>query len=123
MKSKLADFYVYDNESLDKAMNRTTHLAISAHQDDIEFMAYAGIAECFGRQDKWFSAVVVTDGAGSPRSGIYENYTDAEMQKVRQVEQKKAAFIGEYSSLSLLNYPSSAAKDGKNTDVVDDLGR
>lgn len=121
MKSNFADFYVYDNISLDKAMERTTHLAISAHQDDIEFMAYAGILECFGKSDKWFSAVVATNGAGSPRSGIYANYSDAEMQKVRQVEQKKAAFVGEYASLSLLNYPSSCVKDKANQDVVSDL--
>lgn len=121
MNSKFADFYVYDNETLDKAFNRTTHLAISAHQDDIEFMAYAGISECFGKADKWFSAIVVTNGAGSPRSGIYADYTDEEMQKIRQLEQKKAAFVGEYASLSLLNYPSSAVKDGANADVVDDL--
>ena len=47
------------------AMARTTHLAVSAHQDDIEFMAYAPIAACFGQADKWFSGVVVTDGAGT----------------------------------------------------------
>ena len=58
-------------------------MCISAHQDDIEIMAYHGIAECFGRSDRWFTGVVVTNGAGSPRSGIYGEYTDAEMQKVR----------------------------------------
>ena len=36
------------------AMARTTHLAISAHQDDIEFMAYAPIAACFGKADNRF---------------------------------------------------------------------
>ena len=30
-------------------------------------MAYHGVAECFGRKDKWFTGVVVTNGAGSPR--------------------------------------------------------
>ena len=34
-------------------------------------MAYHGIAECFGRADRWFTGVVVTNGAGSPRAGIY----------------------------------------------------
>ena len=61
--------YIPDGMQEQAAIFRTTHLAISAHQDDIEFMAYAPIAECFGNQDKWFGAIVVTDGAGSPRSG------------------------------------------------------
>lgn len=97
--------YIPDGLEEQAAVARTTHLAISAHQDDIEFMAYAPIADCFGSSDKWFGAVVVTDGAGSPRSGIYADYTDEEMKKVRVVEQKKAAFLGEYSFLALLGYP------------------
>ena len=93
--------YIPDGLEEKAAVARTTHLAIAAHQDDIEFMAYAPTAECFGAQDKWFGAIVVTDGAGSPRSGIYADYTDEEMKKVRIVEQKKAAFVGEYSFLAL----------------------
>ena len=40
--------YIPDGREEKTAISRTTHLAISAHQDDIEFMAYAPIAECFG---------------------------------------------------------------------------
>lgn len=105
--------YIPDGLEEQAAVARTTHLAIAAHQDDIEFMAYAPIAECFGSQDKWFGAVVVTDGAGSPRSGIYADYTDEEMKKVRVVEQKKAAFLGEYSFLALLGHPSKEVKAGE----------
>lgn len=105
--------YIPDGLEEQTAVARTTHLAIAAHQDDIEFMAYAPIAECFGSQDKWFGAVVVTDGAGSPRSGIYADYTDEEMKKVRVVEQKKAAFLGEYSFLALLGHPSKEVKAGE----------
>lgn len=105
--------YIPDGLEEQAAVARTTHLAIAAHQDDIEFMAYAPIAECFGSQDKWFAAVVVTDGAGSPRSGIYADYTDEEMKKVRVVEQKKAAFLGEYSFLALLGHPSKEVKAGE----------
>ena len=113
---------IYTPDGLEEqaAVARTTHLAISAHQDDIEFMAYAPIAECFGSSDKWFGAVVVTDGAGSPRSGIYADYTDEEMKKVRVVEQKKAAFLGEYSFLALLGYPSREVKAGERA-VVEEL--
>lgn len=113
--------YIPDGTEERKAIARTTHLAISAHQDDIEFMAYAPIAECFGKVDKWFSGVVVTDGAGSPRSGLYADYTDEEMKKVRIVEQKKAAAVGEYSFQMLLGHPSKEVKDPKNTAIVKEL--
>ena len=103
------------------AFKGTTHLAVSAHQDDIEFMAYSGIAECFGQKDKGFSACVVTNGGGSPRAGIYAAYTDAQMIEVRREEQKRAADIGQYKTLSLLMYPSSEVKDKDNPNVVADL--
>ena len=92
-----ADLYVPDGLDPVAALARTTHMAIAAHQDDIEIMAYHGIAECFGQADKWFTGVVVTNGAGSPRAGIYERYTDEEMQQVRLREQQKAALVGDYA--------------------------
>ena len=113
--------YIPDGTEEKKAIARTTHLAISAHQDDIEFMAYAPIAECFGKVDKWFGGVVVTDGAGSPRSGLYADYSDEEMKEVRIFEQKKAAAVGEYSFQMLLGHPSKAVKDAKNTAIVKEL--
>lgn len=113
--------YIPDGTEERKALARTTHLAISAHQDDIEFMAYAPIAECFGKADKWFSGIVVTDGAGSPRSSLYADYTDEEMKKVRIAEQKKAAAVGEYSFQMLLGYPSKEVKAPKNTAIVKEL--
>ena len=113
--------YIPDGTDEETGISRTTHLAISAHQDDVEFMAYAPIAECFGQKDKHFGAIIVTDGAGSPRSGLYADYTDEEMKAVRIVEQKKAAFVGEYSFLAMLGYPSKAVKDAKNEKVVEEL--
>ena len=113
--------YIPDGTEEKKTIARTTHLAISAHQDDIEFMAYAPIAECFGKADKWFSGIVVTDGAGSPRSELYADYTDEEMKEVRIVEQKKASAVGEYSFQMLLGYPSKEVKDPKNTAIVKEL--
>ena len=113
--------YIPDGTDEDTGISRTTHLAISAHQDDVEFMAYAPIAECFGQKDKHFGAIIVTDGAGSPRSGLYADYTDEEMKAVRIVEQKKAAFVGEYSFLAMLGYSSKAVKDAKNEKVVEEL--
>ncbi len=119
--NQTAELYIPDNSIEETALSRTTHLAISAHQDDIEIMAASPILECFQKTDKWFSAVVVTDGRGSPRNGIYEKYSDEEMRLVRIKEQKKAAFIGEYSALMLLDYPSLQVKDARVPDVIQDL--
>ena len=115
------NLYIPDEKKEETAIARTTHLAIAAHQDDIEFMAYAPIAECFGQTEKWFGAVVVTDGAGSPRSGIYADYTDEEMKTVRVVEQKKAAMVGEYGFLAMLSYPSKEVKDADNSKIIKEL--
>lgn len=116
-----ADIFVPDNAPVIDAAARTTHLAIGAHQDDLEFMAYHGIVECFGRANKWFSGVVVTDGAGSSRTGIYADYTDAQIAAVRPCEQRKAAVIGEFATMFQLGYPSKEVKDAKNEAVVNDL--
>ena len=64
---------------------------------------------------------VVTDGAGSPRSGLYADFTDEDMKAIRITEQKKAAFVGEYSFQILLAHPSKEVKDGKNTAIVKEL--
>jgi LmbE family N-acetylglucosaminyl deacetylase len=116
-----AEIYVPDGSPVDSALARTTHLAVSAHQDDIEIMAYHGILECFGQQDKGFTGVTVTNGSGSPRDGLYGKYTDEEMQVVRRKEQKKAAIVGEYAAQVFLDYSSGAVKQAAPTAVVDDL--
>ena len=116
-----AEIYVPDELPEDIATTRTTHMGIGAHQDDIELIALHGILECFGRADEHFMGVTVTNGAGSPRAGAYASYTDEEMQLVRWLEQKKAAFTGEYCAQAFLDYPSSAVKDGDNKDVIHDL--
>jgi LmbE family N-acetylglucosaminyl deacetylase len=116
-----ADLFVPDGTPAEAALSRTTHLCIAAHQDDIEIMAYHGVAECFGRKDRGFTGVVVTNGAGSPRSGIYGQYTDEEMQKVRLLEQRKAAYVGEYACQIQLGFTSSQVKNPRETAVVEDL--
>lgn len=112
--------YIPDGEEESKALSRTTHLCIAAHEDDIEFMAFAPIAECFQKSDKWFCGVVTTDGAGSPRNGIYADYTDEDMKAIRIEEQKKAACVGSYGAQILLGYSSKQVKDKNNKAVVDD---
>jgi LmbE family N-acetylglucosaminyl deacetylase len=120
-KHDFSQLFVPDGLAAEAALARTTHMAVSAHQDDLEIMAMDGILQCFQRDDQWFTGVVVTNGAGSPRSGLYERYTDEEMQVVRSKEQKKAAVLGEYAAQALLGYTSAAVKDRLNADPVDDL--
>ena len=116
-----AEYFIPDGTPAPDAFSRTTHLAVGAHQDDLEIMAYEGIFACFQQPDKWFTGVVVTSGSGSPRSGVYGNYTDEEMVRVRYQEQKKAAYTGEYAAQFLLGYSSGAIKDGANPQAADDL--
>jgi LmbE family N-acetylglucosaminyl deacetylase len=116
-----AEIFIPDSSRLEQALARTTHMAVAAHQDDIEIMAYHGVLACFGLTDKWFGGVVVTNGAGSPRDDLYANYTDEDMQKIRKVEQKKAAYVGEYSFQALLDYTSSAIKDPVGRDAIEDI--
>ncbi len=116
-----ADVFIPDSQEQPRALARTTDLGITAHQDDIEIAMYSAIADCYGQSDKWFTGVVVTDGAGSPRSGIYADYTDDEMKAVRHQEQRKAAFIGEYAAMIQLMYASSEVKDSGNDSVVADI--
>lgn len=116
-----AEIYIPDGEPEEKALARTTHLCLAAHQDDIEIMAAQPIIECFQQKDKWFTGVVVTDGRGSPRNSIYENYSDDEMRLVRFKEQRKAAIVGEFAAQVMLDYPSKIIKDASKVEPVDDI--
>jgi len=116
-----AQIYVPDGSNVDDAIRRTTYLAVGAHQDDIPIMAYDGILKCFGQPDEWFFGITVTDGAGSPRAHLYGSYTDEQMREVRIAEEKKAAFVGEYTAAVLLGHPSSVAKDPANDVIIDEL--
>lgn len=112
--------FIPDGKNETEALSRTTHLAIAAHQDDIEIMAYDGILKCFAREDKWFTGVVVTNGSGSPRSGLYADCSDEDMMKIRRTEQEKAAYVGEYAAQLFFDLPSSAVKN-PNQDSVDKI--
>ncbi len=114
-----AEVFVPDGLGAEEALARTTHMAIGAHQDDLEIMAFSGILECFQQDDGWFCGVVATNGSGAPRSGVYGEYTDEQMQAVRRQEQKKAAVVGEYGAQVLLDYPSSTVKGGSKAPVQD----
>jgi LmbE family N-acetylglucosaminyl deacetylase len=116
-----AQLFVPDGVPVEEALARTTHMAVGAHQDDLEIMGVDGILACFQQEEKWFTGVVVTNGSGSPRDDLYRDYTDEDMRGVRAKEQKKAAVIGEYAAQALLDYPSSVVKDASNKDLVEDI--
>lgn len=116
-----ADVLAPDGTDVDAALARTTHLCVAAHQDDIEIMAYAGIADCYGRADRHFTGVVVTDGAGAPRSGRYAAMSDAELRRVRREEQRRAATLGRYNLQLQLAHPSADVKRPGHAGVAADL--
>ncbi len=116
-----AEIFVPDGTPVEAALARTMYMAVGAHQDDLEIMAFDGILKGFQCDTCWFTGVVVTNGAGSPRADLYGDYTDAEMQVVRRREQKKAAVIGEYGAQVLLDYPSAVLKDSADPGPVEDL--
>jgi LmbE family N-acetylglucosaminyl deacetylase len=120
-QNPFAEVFVPDRLTPDNALARTTHLGIGAHQDDLEFMALHGILECYGKKNRGFTGVIVTDGRGSSRTGTYAKCTDDEMMRIRAKEQKKAAKLGKYSALIALNYPSASIKTPKPKNLINDL--
>ena len=122
LSNPAADIFVPDSSiSPDEALRRVTHLCVVAHQDDIEIMAQSGISDCFGVPGKAFGGVVVTNGAGSPRSGRYASYTDEQMLAVRRSEQREAAQLGQYSIQLQLGYTSAEVKRPGHPGVAGDL--
>ncbi len=116
-----ASLFIPDNLSETEALARITHLGIGAHQDDLEFMAFHGILECFARDDRWFGGVTCTDGAGSSRIGVYADFSDVQMKAIRRKEQDTAAVIGGFGAMFQLDYPSSAVKSASDLSLQQDI--
>lgn len=116
-----ADTFVPDGQPIEAALGRVTHLGIGAHQDDLEFMAFHGIAACHGSDSEWFGGVTCTDGAGSSRTGAYAQLSDAQMMERRREEQRQAARVGRYGIMVQLDYRSAAAKRADCAELCDDL--
>jgi len=121
-QSSSVDLYIPDGVGAAEAQARTSRLGIGAHQDDLEFMAYHGIASCYGRDGAWFGAITCTDGGGSARTGAFADKTDDEMKAIRAGEQRRAAEIGQYSFVAQLGLPGATIKDpGSRGTLVDQL--
>jgi LmbE family N-acetylglucosaminyl deacetylase len=116
-----ADIFIPDGKPIAEAFARITHLGIGAHQDDLEFMAFHGILQCFHSDTEWFGGVTCTNGSGSARTGAYADCTDVEMMTVRREEQRKSAIVGHFGAMVQLDYPSGTAKDAADTRLREDL--
>ncbi|MDX2226411.1 MAG: PIG-L family deacetylase [Verrucomicrobiae bacterium] len=118
-----ADLLIPDGTPLPQALERTTHMGIGAHQDDLEFMCFHGILECHQKTDRWFAGVTVTSGSGSSRTGPYREVSDQKLVEIRREEQRRAAVIGEYGAMIQLGYDSATIKDplGARTRLVPEL--
>jgi LmbE family N-acetylglucosaminyl deacetylase len=84
------------------ALGEVTHLGIGAHADDLEFMAFAGIAECRAGGGV-FGGVTVTDGLGSVGGA-------GNLVAVRRTEQRQAAEMGGYGVMIQLGRSSEEAR-------------
>jgi LmbE family N-acetylglucosaminyl deacetylase len=116
-----ADVFLPNGGDVAQALARTTHLCVIAHQDDIEINAYPAVADCLGRSDRFFTGVVMTNGAGSARTGKFAHVTDAEMQLIRCEEQRTAASLGAYNLQLQLAHPSADVKKAGHAGVAADL--
>jgi LmbE family N-acetylglucosaminyl deacetylase len=116
-----ADVFLPNGGDVAQALARTTHLCVIAHQDDIEINAYPAVADCLGRSDRFFTGVVMTNGAGSARTGKFAHVTDAEMQLIRREEQRTAASLGAYNLQLQLAHPSADVKKAGHAGVAVDL--
>lgn len=121
LRNRDSDLYVPDGSPEDDALERTTSLAVGAHQDDLEIMAISPIAAAYDDPDRWFTGLVCSDGAGSPRSGPYAGVDNAEMSVIRRREQREAADVGCYSAVIQLAYPSPELRTTSGAGWVDDL--
>ncbi|HEX6275896.1 MAG TPA: PIG-L family deacetylase [Polyangiaceae bacterium] len=116
-----AEVFVPDGTAVAAALGRTTHLGIGAHADDLELMAAHGIFECYASGERWFAGVIATDGAGSPRAPGQAQANASDVRTTRRGEQKRAAELGRYGALVMLDHSSAEAKDASNGALVRDL--
>lgn len=116
------DIFIPDDVPLETALKRTTHLAIGAHPDDLEVMAYPAIASCYRQPDRWFTGITVTDGAGSARGDTFAGMSELGLVAARREEQRNAARVGQYGLQIQLGLGSGVVKQAsESVGLVDDL--
>lgn len=116
-----ADLYAPGGKDPWAGLSSTTHLGIGAHADDLEILAFPGIAACVQHPKNRFSGIVVTDGAGAPRSGPFAQTSDVELIQLRRAEQRRAADLGHYASVIQLAHPSPAVRQSDRSALIGDL--
>lgn len=103
-----AELHVPDGRPEEAALVRVTHVGIGAHADDLELMAFHGIAHCLATPGCWFAGAVASDGARAPRAGRFAGLSDTELRTQRRAEQRAAALRGRYAAVAQLDYASPA---------------
>ena len=100
--------YVPDGMAVADALARTTDLGVVAHPDDVELAMPGPVLACRDNPQRWFTAVVCTDGAGSVRPPDMVDDDEAAFVAVRAAEQRAAADAGGLSAVIMLGLPSAA---------------
>ena len=118
-----AELYIPDGAPESTALTRVTHVIVGAHQDDVEFMGFPLIKDAYGTAAPRLAAIVLSNGAGSPRSGVYSGCSDSDMQEIRRREQRLAADVGHYAALVQLRFSSKDIRNAANTGPADELAQ
>lgn len=121
LQHSYASVFIPDGLQFEAACSRVTHLGVGAHSDDLEFMAFHGILQCYQRADRWFGGVTCTNGFGSSRVGPYAGLSDEETGAVRREEQNNAAVVGQYGVMVQLGYSSGEIGNLEDGRAVQDL--
>ncbi len=116
-----ASLFAADKTAPEQALERITHLGIGAHPDDLEIMAYHGIAQCLHHKKRWFAGITCTHGGDSPRSRPYAGLSHDQMRRIRREEQQNAARVGRYGALAQLDYDSADIRTGGALNLLSDL--
>ena len=111
IRGKRPQLWLREAKSLKQLSKKVTHLAIGAHSDDLEVIAFDGIVKHFKDKRSNFFGIVVSDNQGKPIHPKYKSSSLSKVQKIREEEQIKAARLGEYAGLAFLRYPSSEIRN------------
>lgn len=79
-------------------------MCLAANITDVEILGSGGIIDSLYNPNKSFVGVVAYAPTEIPNAGLYSLYNPQDMIRIRQEEQQKAANIGSYNSVFLLNH-------------------